>query len=189
MNKQPEKTAQTKANLSTAFWELYRDAPMIKISVKDITDRAGYYRSTFYFHFKDIYHIVQEKEEEILEEWKKISDERWDQHRNQSAFENLAEFYERNGEYMSILLSPKGDPAFMQKIKDTMRPKMFARFNLADNDIKGALAFEFVVSAMVAFLTEWYRNAEHMSAERAVSLLQELLFGNIEDVISGITVH
>ena len=53
-----------------------------------------------------------------------------------------------------------------------MRPKMFSQLSLPDNNVKGLMIFEFVVSAMLAFITEWYRNAQHISAEDAIKLLQ-----------------
>ena len=48
MNKQPEITAQTKQNFVDAFWELYKKYSIEKITVKQITDKAGYNRATFY---------------------------------------------------------------------------------------------------------------------------------------------
>ena len=174
MKKQPEKTALTKAYLTTAFWELYKEKPITKITVKDVTDRAGYFRSTFYLYFTDVYAILERIEDDILCDWETMVSEVFEQGKNEMMLEMITAFYERYGEYMSVLLSPKGDPAFIQKIKDIMRPKMFARLKLPDKDAKGSMIFEFVISAMLAFLTEWYRNAKNISAENAIKLLQSL---------------
>jgi len=174
MKKQPEKTALTKAYLTTAFWELYKEKPITKITVKDVTDRAGYFRSTFYLYFTDVYAILERIEDDILCDWETMVSEVFEQGKNEMMLEMITAFYERYGEYMSVLLSPKGDPAFIQKIKDIMRPKMFARLKLPDKDAKGSMIFEFVISAMLAFLTEWYRNAKNISAESAIKLLQSL---------------
>ena len=174
MKKQPERTAQTKAYLTTAFWELYKEKPITKITIKDVTDRAGYYRSTFYFYFSDVYDILEQIEDGILRDWETMVSEIYEQGKNEMMLEMITAFYGHNGEYMSILLSPKGDPAFIQKIKDAMRPKMFSQLSLPDNDVKGSMIFEFVVSAMLAFITEWYQNAQHISAEDAIKLLQSL---------------
>ena len=52
MKKQPELTAQTKENLMEAFWQIYCEKRIEKVTVKEITAKAGYNRSTFYrvFH-------------------------------------------------------------------------------------------------------------------------------------------
>jgi len=183
MKKQPEKTALTKAALTTAFWELYKDKPITKISIKDITDRAGYYRSTFYFYFSDVYAILEQIEDDILKNWELMISEVLEQGKQELLLGMVTAFYERNGEYMSVLLSPNGDPTFQQKIKDTMRPKMFSQFMSSDKDVKMLMIFEFMISGVLAYITEWYRNAKHISAKDAVILLQTLASESIATVM------
>lgn len=183
MKKQSGKTIQTKAALTNAFWELYKEKPITRITVKDITDQAGYYRSTFYFYFTDVYHVLEQIENSILQAWESMANDIPGQKKNELLLERITAFYENNGEYISVLLSQKGDPAFLQKIKDMMRPKMFLLFKFPDKDTKGSLIFEFIVSAMLAFLTEWYQNRRYISAEDAVALLQSLASENIASVM------
>lgn len=47
----------TKNNLIEAFWSIYKVKPLPKITVKEITDKAGYNRGTFYTYFSDINEI------------------------------------------------------------------------------------------------------------------------------------
>ncbi len=50
--KQSQTTTETKQNLIDAYWELYTSDIPSKITVKMITDRAGYNRGgTFYAYF------------------------------------------------------------------------------------------------------------------------------------------
>ena len=58
MKKQPQITAQTKQNLIEAFWSLYCEQRIEKITVKDITNKAGYNRGTFYEYFTDVYAVL-----------------------------------------------------------------------------------------------------------------------------------
>ena len=62
MNKQPEVTAQTKQNLIDAFWSLYCEKRIEKITVKEITQMAGYNRGTFYEYFTDVYDVLDQIE-------------------------------------------------------------------------------------------------------------------------------
>ena len=66
MRKQPQVTEQTRANLRQAFWELYAERPVEKISVREITDRAGYNRATFYLYYHDVYELLEEIEDMVL---------------------------------------------------------------------------------------------------------------------------
>lgn len=49
-----------------AFMELLREKELEKITVTDIVKRADINRSTFYAHYKDIYALVEEIEDEIV---------------------------------------------------------------------------------------------------------------------------
>ena len=67
-------TQITRQNLIDSFWQLYCKKRIEKITVKEICDRAGYNRSTFYVYFKDAYEILDEIEEQTItvEDFKKI---------------------------------------------------------------------------------------------------------------------
>lgn len=49
----------TKHALEEALRELLVTKPLDKITISDITDRCGVNRMTFYYHFKDIYDLVE----------------------------------------------------------------------------------------------------------------------------------
>ena len=68
MNKRPKITEQTRNNLISAFWSLYMKKPLSRISVKEITDLAGYNRATFYHYFTDVPALLEEEETALLEE-------------------------------------------------------------------------------------------------------------------------
>ena len=61
----------TKEIIARTFTELLDEKPMSKITVKDIVERCGVNRNTFYYHFRDIPDVVEfilkKKWDEILE--------------------------------------------------------------------------------------------------------------------------
>lgn len=58
----------TKQSITLAFFKLLYEKPYKKITVSDVTEKAGVNRMTFYYHFKDIDDLVLKKiEEEFLE--------------------------------------------------------------------------------------------------------------------------
>ena len=69
--KQPQVTEQTKANLTSAFWSLYEEKPIEKITVREIAERAGYNRATFYLYYRDVYDLFEQLEDEIMETGKR----------------------------------------------------------------------------------------------------------------------
>lgn len=185
MKKNPKKTAQTKAALKTAFWELYQNTPITKITVQDITRLAGFNRSTFYQYFTDVYSVLIEIEDSILRDWESVFVEnvasftdRKNTESMEKTIETIVAFYERNGNYLSVLLSPEGDSLFVQKIKSIIRIKVFSQLPIDSTNAEASLAFEFASSGMLAFLTEWYRNARHIPPKDAVELIYSLLGNN-----------
>ncbi|MBO5430064.1 MAG: TetR/AcrR family transcriptional regulator, partial [Peptococcaceae bacterium] len=132
MGKQTEKTLQTKTDLIEAFWQLYKEMPINKITVKDITNRAGYYRSTFYNYFDDVYAVLNDIEASVLQDWEDILSTAFHEKYKVLIYKDIQiiinliiPFYEKNGEYIAVLLSPNGDPTFQKKIKSTLRQKLF----------------------------------------------------------------
>ncbi|HVJ49264.1 dihydroxyacetone kinase transcriptional activator DhaS [Desulfitobacterium sp.] len=49
----------TKKALASTLKELMKDTPLNKISVKHIVDNCGVNRQTFYYHFQDIFALVE----------------------------------------------------------------------------------------------------------------------------------
>ena len=59
---------ETKQALIQAFWKLYREKRIEKITVGEIAAVAGYNRSTFYEYFYDVPDVLQQIEDCILDE-------------------------------------------------------------------------------------------------------------------------
>ena len=49
----------TKMAIMKVFGDLASSKPVDKITVKDITDRCGISRNTFYYHYQDIYQVLR----------------------------------------------------------------------------------------------------------------------------------
>ena len=130
MKKQPHITEQTKNNLRIAFWSLYAQKPIEKISIKEITELAGYNRGTFYLYYNDVYDLLHQIEEEILG---KITDVLNDSLEKNDTFDlsgqmgillDLMQTYET---YAAVLLSDHGDPHFATRLKEVVWPLLISR--------------------------------------------------------------
>ena len=49
----------TKRALETSLKNLLLKKPVYKITINDITEDCGVNRATFYYHFKDIYDLIE----------------------------------------------------------------------------------------------------------------------------------
>ena len=50
----------TKQAIETAFLQLLNEKPLNKISVRDIVEKCGINRNSFYYHFQDIPSLIAE---------------------------------------------------------------------------------------------------------------------------------
>ncbi len=112
MKKNPEATALTKENLMQAFWNLYCQKKIEAISIKEITDQAGYHRSTFYEYFVDIYDVLTQLEESLLTYIKDEVVKNLGVFQNEDFIQGMANLYDSRGKYLSVLLGKNGDPDF-----------------------------------------------------------------------------
>ena len=183
MKKQPEITAQTRENLIQAFWSLYCEKKIEHITVKEITDKAGYHRSTFYEYFVDIYDVLNQLEEALLEHIEKNVLARLDSELSDDLAQNIANIYDVKGEYLSVLLDENGDPHFAQKVKAIIRPALNDAFGLHEDEIHTSYIFEFASSGILSVITHWYKNGKDLSSQELVGLVRSMLMSGVFPMI------
>ncbi len=183
MKKKPEATARTKENLMKAFWGLYCQKKIDQISIKEITDTAGYNRSTFYEYFIDIYDVLNQLEDELLAKLKEKVIYSLNIERGDIILQPLADFYEMQGEYFSVLLGENGDPRFAKKMKAGMGAVLIRRFGLPETDIHSDYIIEFGLSAIIAMLTHWYQSHKNLPSTELVALIRSMLANGISPMI------
>ena len=180
MKKQPQVTEQTRANLRQAFWELYAEKPVEKISVREITDRAGYNRATFYLYYHDVYELLEEIEAMVLGNIERLVNERllkgekleFSQH--MSLILRLAQ---RSRDYTRVLLGPHGDPAFSDRLKEIISP-LVDRFFLPEAELDEQarrVVREFYLSGILAIIRAWTAEENPMPIEQLITLLMQMV--------------
>jgi AcrR family transcriptional regulator len=175
MKKQPEITAQTRENLIQAFWSLYRQKKIEHITIKNITTRAGYNRSTFYEYFVDINDVLNQFEDTLLEYMKEQILDSLEGGLNDDIIQKLADVYESKGDYLGILLGENGDPNFAKKLKTVMRSTLVGTFRLPEKEIRTSYIFEFGMSAIIGTVTHWYHSKRDLPSKEMVRLLRSML--------------
>lgn len=177
MKKQPEVTAQTRQNLVDAFWTLYCEKRIDKITVKEITQKAGYNRGTFYEYFTDVYDVLEQLEESLIPTIHELPPVSIGNQNTGMPLDMFMTLYEQNSKYYSVLLGDKGDPAFASKLKNSTKPVIKQAFHEKFNidPIEFDFILEFVLSAMIGIMSYWFRQDKILPAEDLVSLMYDLM--------------
>ncbi|MCD7824793.1 MAG: TetR/AcrR family transcriptional regulator [Clostridiaceae bacterium] len=173
MKKNPEITDATRNKLIQAFCLLFKEKPVSKITVKEITDLTGYNRSTFYQYFKDVFALLEYVEDEMIATGlQKISSIQLDAPDfNQQFVLSLSETLCEHDYYSVILLQTGAGSDFFKKIKARAMPFMMEHFQIANGNAKAVLAIEFYLTGMLTMLTHWLEKPDELTLEELSSLI------------------
>lgn len=192
-NKQPAITEQTKTNLRQAFWQLYEQMPIRKITVKQITDLAGYNRGTFYLYFKDVYDLLDDIESKVLQVIEGMMEGLLPpdgtfadacQLRGAPGFEAamtpLAQTVQIYGKYARVLLSDRGDPEFKARFKEIVWPPLKRTLPLkrTHSPKEERVAKEYCMAGLIAAICAWLEEDDPLPVDAFISLLSEDLVGS-----------
>ena len=112
---------ETKDRIIREFWELYKVKPLSRITVQQVADASGVHRSTVYFHFKDIYQILESIENMLLEKIQSIDIASTNtQVGLQSAGKLLFDEYRKNRTYLRLLVKEQRDYNFSVRYRQEM---------------------------------------------------------------------
>jgi AcrR family transcriptional regulator len=183
MKKRPEKTAQTRADLEEAFWLLYATRPLEKITVGEICERAGYNRGTFYLHYRDLHEMLGIIEDRLLagmtdcvETCMKRLKEDSSKVSCIAACKDVVLYYERNKAYITVLLSERGDPLFIYRLKDNLKP-LWREYVIGPvegrTDEEIDLLLEYTLAGTLFMISRWLSNPGTTSVRQLAHLVYD----------------
>ena len=116
---------RTRAKIERAFWDLYLEKKFRRVTVREIVQRAGIHRSTFYIYFEaveDIFSAIKERQLSLLQEV--LATEGEGEGRFIGLLNALQEVYEENRIFLKPLVidyhSSSFSRAYRQMLKDAL---------------------------------------------------------------------
>ena len=110
----------TRKRLSDALITLLRQKPVREITVRELTELANVSRGTFYFHYTDIYDLMDHVEREQIHTLELLMDDilpRLEEDSTPEALRALFSYLDENDGICSVLLGTNGDTAFVHRLK------------------------------------------------------------------------
>lgn len=177
MSKRAEITAQTRQNIIAAFWSLYCEKRIEKITVKDITTKAGYNRSTFYEYFSDVYDVLESLENSLIPTLSELPPLARPTGTLGMPLVDFFELYEKNNPYYAVLLGEQGDPAFAGKLKSAIKPMIMQVFADKPGVDQNELDFilEYTLSAMIGIMSYWFKQKAALTQDQLHELVNRLM--------------
>lgn len=175
--KQPEITMMTKQIIKDSFWELYKEKKIENITIKDITQKAGFNRSTFYAYFTDVYDLLEQFEDDLMPGIEHLPPINATREYSDDFLRNIITIYEKNSEYYSVLLSENGDPRFALKLKKIFKSMMTEaiknRVKISPEEMDYAL--EFLAGATLSIVKHWYDQGKNIPMQQLIPLMYKLM--------------
>ena len=155
---------KTKTALKEGLIELMLEKSINDISVKELTDKVDLNRGTFYLHYKDIYDLLEKIEEELFDEFNTLMHSHSPTTLNETPLpllEDIFVFLKKNALVCTVLLSNNGDISFFNKIKNIIRNKCFAAWNVLFNPEKSDkfdYFYTYILSGCIGLFEAWLKN-------------------------------
>ena len=176
MKKQVEKTAATRQAFIDAFCILGKERPIERITIKELTDKAGYNRSTFYQYFKDLYGLLKSIEDDIILHFKENIKAKFEHGNLEEEFIfTFKKIHEEKAKYFDILLGNSNSIRFAERLKMEMTPVLMEMFHLPKGDVKVTYILEFYLSGAISTISSWINNQRDISSAELATLLRDMV--------------
>jgi AcrR family transcriptional regulator len=184
---------RTKKLLRDALIELMEEIGFERITIRDLTLKAGLNRGTFYLHYQDKYDLLEQSKQDLMYGMLEITG-RYD-HRAEEMISHqstdepypiLVEMFEycvENADFLRTILGPKGDPSFPKQLKEFMVKHIYNKQKDYPVDELNMLVppnyvTAYVISAHLGILQEWLEQDILLSPrEIALAVTRLLLLG------------
>ncbi|MFS0780557.1 TetR/AcrR family transcriptional regulator [Bacillus sp. 1P06AnD] len=189
--KMDRRIGKTRNAIRDAFTELIEEIGFDAVTVRDLTERANINRSTFYLHYRDKYELLEKSEGDILKKIEEINvNIKKLTHKELNTLYNgskplpfivqLAEYFQENASFMKVILGPKGDSSFQERIKKIIEKNMLENILSKFEKEKLLIPFDvfmsYIVSAHLGVILHWLNTDMKQSPEEIATLIFNMTF-------------
>ncbi len=184
------RTRKTNKAIKKALVKLMLEKDISKITIKDIAEEADINRGTFYFHFYDVYEVLEQIEDDIISKIYELIDE--------FNFKDLAssplpfllkisDFLNEDREFNKLLFMNESSVTFLNKLKILLKQKII-NDNINSIDIKNQQSFScciiFIASGTIDLYKEWFKGNINMTIEELSKTIDHLIIDGVKYFIN-----
>ncbi|MFJ8511711.1 TetR/AcrR family transcriptional regulator [Lysinibacillus xylanilyticus] len=172
---------RSKKMIKHAFVELVLEKELGKITVKNIVERAEISRGTFYAHYSDIFAVIEEIENEIMDNMVEFLND----FKGVCLIQNplpfllkVARFCEQDIEFYRMLISTQDAPTFLTKLKGVLIEKILSnKETLQSTEECEELLFRvhFFVGGLASLYQDWFAGKFECSLEELTESVSRMM--------------
>ena len=167
----------TKMVLQQALLKLLRHKHIDKITIKELCEEAQVNRGTFYLHYTSPNELLMEIEQQFIEENMARFTPYMENVGDTSHMAGLFTGVLKNRELCRIIMGKNGNPRFVDRIQQMIRPYVidgwcveFPDYRRADLDY----VYDFIFAGSMQLILGWIDNDDALSAEDLARRLDRL---------------
>ncbi|MDR2185376.1 MAG: TetR/AcrR family transcriptional regulator [Treponema sp.] len=178
----------TRKVLRESLVELMKEKSILNISIREICEKAGVSRSTFYTYYKDQYELLEQMEEETFIELDRVIKKYNPSGAMPAAreltamLEDVLRYVAGNYHSIQVFLSENGESGFQRKIAKFLADRIRLLRNTGQsNTIPDEKTLNYCSAFMrdgcIVIIQEWLKNGMDMGINDMAKLLARLVRG------------
>ncbi len=178
------RTRKTLAILRQSLTTLLREKSVKEITVKELTALADINRGTFYRHYRDIYDMMEQLENELFDQFRSMLDTYTASDLSRGLgliLSDIFRFIGRNLDLSSALIDRGGNTLFLDRLRAAVYDKVFrewAGLYKFENEKRLNQVLSFIVGGVIELLRDWMDEGCPQSPEEMALFSEQLiLFG------------
>ena len=188
--KESRSVLRTQNLLKNGLTDLMKQKPLQKITVKELTDYVNLNRGTFYLHYKDIFDLMDQIENAMLQDFVTINQTHKVLDMNGHPYPLLRDlfiFLKENAEFTRILIIDNRDQNFVDKIKNILKQRCMTDWNYLFSDYseqKSELYSSYVIYGCIGMIENWLKNGLRETPEELAAYADDVILQGLQSLNS-----
>lgn len=186
LSKTDRRVRRTKTLLTDALFSLLQEKSYKDITVKELCDTADINRGTFYLHYKDIYDMVEQLEQEVLYELRQLIAAHTPNALHTNPAPIIYDIFNFVGEHQELyraLLGSNGDISFLSQVKLMFRDWLLDLYAplLSEKDLTQFEHFySYVAAGCVGLVESWLTSDNPESVSEIADLASNIVTTSVQ---------
>ncbi|OIJ09372.1 TetR family transcriptional regulator [Anaerobacillus arseniciselenatis] len=168
----------TRNVLKESFMKRMKEKPLSTITITEVCEAADINRSTFYSHYKDLYDLLYQIEDGIIEDMNQTLSA-YNYTKDDEAIqmtEKLLQYLAENRESCQILFSEHGDPNFQKKVMVLAHTHLLNSLMADSNNIPFYSEYVslYIANGSIHIVQHWLKNGVKESPKEMAELITKL---------------
>lgn len=182
----------TKRRITDGLFEIMRNDPIERITVREVCGRAGITRSTFYAHFSSVYDVRETCEAEISERVEGVLfptmfdalDTKGKHEDCERAAQRIEEALGNHFDHLAVLLNG-GDPLFVERARLAAMDAVSSHLGLENMSERQALIFYGTSSMLLSMYARWLASDRSMPLANLIQTARSAILRGPAQTILG----